>query len=46
MMIVYDIGIYRKTLKDLIREYDTVVEVGPHVGGSTRIIAEKTQGGG
>ncbi len=43
--IVYDIKIYRKTLKDLIREYDTVVELGPHVGGSTRIIAEKNPRG-
>ncbi|WP_455240506.1 class I SAM-dependent methyltransferase [Methanothermobacter tenebrarum] len=43
--IVYDIGIYRKTLNDLIKEDDIVVEIGSHVGGSTRIIAEKTRKG-
>ncbi len=39
--IVYDIEIYRQTLNDLIKEEDVVVELGPHIGKSTRIIAEK-----
>lgn len=43
--IVYDIEVYRKTLRDLIREDDTVVELGPHVGGSTRVIARKNPRG-
>jgi len=30
--ITYDAEFYRKTLNETIRENDTVVEIGPHVG--------------
>ncbi|NYB52556.1 MAG: class I SAM-dependent methyltransferase [Methanobacteriaceae archaeon] len=38
--IVYDIKVYREVLKDTIRENDVVVELGCHVGNSTRIISQ------
>lgn len=38
--VVYDIKIYREALKNLIKAGDTVVELGCHVGNSTRIMAE------
>ncbi len=37
--IVYDINIYREVLKDVIKSDDIVVELGCHVGNSTRIIS-------
>lgn len=39
--IVYDIKIYRENLKRSIRKDDVVVELGCHVGNTTRIVAEK-----
>ena len=38
--IVYDIKVYRQVLKDIIQEDDVVVELGCHVGNSTRIISQ------
>lgn len=38
--IAYDIKVYRQVLKDVIRENDVVVELGCHIGNSTRIISE------
>jgi hypothetical protein len=38
--VVYDIKVYRQILKDIIREDDVVVELGCHVGNSTRIISQ------
>jgi len=38
--VVYDIKVYRQVLKDIIREDDVVVELGCHVGNSTRIISQ------
>ena len=38
--IVYDIKVYREGLKDIIKEDDVVVELGCHVGNSTRIISQ------
>jgi len=38
--IAYDIKVYRQILKEIIREDDVVVELGCHVGNSTRIISE------
>jgi len=38
--VVYDIKVYRQVLKDIIKEDDVVVELGCHVGNSTRIIAQ------
>ncbi len=37
--VVYDINVYRQVLKDTIKEDDIVVELGCHVGNSTRIIS-------
>lgn len=37
--VVYDIKVYRQVLKEIIREDDVVVELGCHVGNSTRIIS-------
>ncbi|MEN4006662.1 MAG: rRNA adenine N-6-methyltransferase family protein [Methanobacteriaceae archaeon] len=38
--IVYDIKVYREALKNVIRTDDVVVELGCHVGNSTKILAE------
>lgn len=38
--IVYDINVYKENLKRIIQKNDVVVELGSHVGNSTRIIAE------
>ena len=37
----YDIKNYRKDLLDLVDEGDTVIELGCHVGGTTRLISDK-----
>ncbi|MGO9386772.1 MAG: SAM-dependent methyltransferase [Methanobacterium sp.] len=37
--IVYDIKVYREVLKDVIKADDIVVELGCHIGNSTRIIS-------
>lgn len=37
--VVYDIKIYREALKDIIKKDDTVVELGCHIGNSTKIIS-------
>ncbi len=36
----YDIGNYREDLKDLVKAGDTVIELGCHLGGTTRLIAQ------
>jgi hypothetical protein len=33
--VVYDVDRYRKALSDIVKDGDTVVEIGPHVGRST-----------
>ncbi len=38
--IVYDIKVYREGLRDIVKEDDVVVELGCHVGNSTRIISQ------
>jgi 23S rRNA U2552 (ribose-2'-O)-methylase RlmE/FtsJ len=38
--VVYDIKVYREVLRDIIKKDDVVVELGCHVGNSTRIIAD------
>lgn len=38
--VAYDIKVYRQVLKDIIKEDDVVVELGCHVGNSTRIISQ------
>ena len=43
--IVYDIKVYREVLKNIIKEDDVVVELGCHVGNSTRIISQMTPHG-
>ena len=43
--IVYDINIYREVLKDVIKSDDIVVELGCHVGNSTRIISHLAYNG-
>ena len=43
--IVYDLKVYRKNLEQIIQKDDVVVELGCHVGNSTRIIAENAPEG-
>jgi SAM-dependent methyltransferase len=38
--VVYDIKVYREALKNIIKADDVVVELGCHVGNSTKILAE------
>lgn len=40
--IAYDIKIYRDILKNMIRDDDVVIELGSHVGNTTKIITELT----
>lgn len=37
----YDIEIYRQQLSDLVDINDTVIELGCHVGGTTKLISKK-----
>lgn len=39
--LAYEVGKYRKALADTVREGDTVLELGPHNGVSTRGYLEK-----
>ena len=43
--VVYDIKVYREALKDIIKEDDVVVELGCHVGNSTKIISKLAPNG-
>jgi SAM-dependent methyltransferase len=43
--VVYDIKVYREALKNIIKSDDTVVELGCHVGNSTKILAELAHDG-
>ncbi|QHN08142.1 class I SAM-dependent methyltransferase [Methanothermobacter sp. THM-2] len=43
--LVYDIKIYRDVLREVLRPGDTVVELGCHIGNSTRIISDLVQEG-
>ena len=38
--VVYDIKVYREALKDIIKKDDVVVELGCHVGNSTKILSK------
>ena len=37
----YDIEKYRRDILEIVNEDDTVIELGCHVGGTTRLIADK-----
>ncbi|MGI6447519.1 MAG: CmcI family methyltransferase [Methanobrevibacter boviskoreani] len=41
----YDIKLYRKSLMKILKPTDTVIELGCHVGGSSKIIAEILEDG-
>jgi len=43
--IVYDIKVYMEVLRDIIQADDVVVELGCHVGNSTRIISKLNNNG-
>lgn len=43
--ISYDIKIYRKQLEEILKENDTVVELGCHVGKTSEIISKKLKDG-
>jgi len=45
IQVVYDIKVYRKSLNEIIKNNDVVVELGCHLGNSTRIIAQKNPQG-
>ncbi|MGZ7117759.1 MAG: class I SAM-dependent methyltransferase [Methanobacterium sp.] len=38
--VVYDIKVYREALRNIIKAQDVIVELGSHVGNSTKIMAE------
>ncbi len=38
--VVYDIKVYTQVLRDIIKKDDVIVELGCHVGNSTKIIAD------
>jgi len=41
--VVYDVGVYRRLLSELVRDGDVVVELGPHTGVSTASYAARTR---
>lgn len=41
--IVYDQKRYHKLLSSVVCEKDTVIEIGPHLGESTRVISDKAK---
>ena len=43
ILLVYDSKLYREKLAEIIRPDDTVIEIGPHIGASTKVIAEKAK---
>lgn len=43
--IVYNVKIYREVLKDILKTNDSVVELGCHVGNTTRIISKSAFNG-
>lgn len=43
--ISHDIKIYREQLEEVLKENDTVVELGCHVGNTSEIIAKKIKNG-
>lgn len=43
--ISYDIKVYRKILDEILKENDTVVELGSHIGKSSSLILEKINDG-
>ena len=43
--ITYDINIYRKTLNSILKPDDTVVELGCHIGNTSKLIAKKLSNG-
>ena len=43
--ISYDIKVYRKILGNILNEKDKVIELGCHVGKTSRLIAEKVKNG-
>ncbi|MDR2967115.1 MAG: class I SAM-dependent methyltransferase [Methanobacteriaceae archaeon] len=43
--ISYDIKIYRKILGNVLNENDVVVELGSHIGKTSKLIAEKVENG-
>ena len=43
--LVYDIEIYRKNLKEIVKKDDIVVELGCHIGNSTKIISQLANNG-
>ncbi|MCL2687294.1 MAG: class I SAM-dependent methyltransferase [Methanobrevibacter sp.] len=43
--ISYDINIYRKQLENLLKEEDIVVELGCHIGNTSKLIAKKIKNG-
>ena len=43
--IVYDMKVYRENLEQIIQKKDVVVELGCHIGNSTRMIADMASEG-
>lgn len=43
--ISYNIDIYRKQLKEILKEEDVVVELGCHIGNTSELIAKKIKKG-
>lgn len=43
--LTYDINNYRNKLKEIIKKNDTVVEIGCHVGGTSKVILDSLNDG-
>ena len=41
--ITYDVNRYREILNDAIKEQDTVIDIGPHIGGYIKNYVSKTK---
>lgn len=43
ILIAYDQERYRRVLLESVKPGDTVIEIGPHTGGSTRMLAKRAK---
>ncbi|MBN2518302.1 MAG: SAM-dependent methyltransferase, partial [Candidatus Altiarchaeota archaeon] len=43
ILLTYDVKRYRELLGECAKEKDIVIEIGPHTGASTKVLAEKAK---
>lgn len=43
ILIAYDVRRYREILNSVVKDGDTVIEIGPHLGEGTKLYASRTK---